>query len=73
MSKQFSQAHYDLHAKTLSGQLVQSAGWKRAVHAVSGGDFGAGDRGDRFGNMGWAVGDLYTARYFPPSAKALKR
>ena len=39
-------------------------------HAVGGGDYGAGDRFDRFGNLGWAVGQLYTARYFPPAAKA---
>ena len=25
---------------------------------------------DRFGNLGWAVGQLYTAKYFPPEAKA---
>ena len=36
----------------------------------SGGDYGAGDRFDRFGNLGWAVGELYTAKYFPPAAKA---
>ena len=40
------------------------------MHAVAGGDFLAGDRTDYFGNMGWAVGQLYTAKYFPPSAKA---
>src|SRR6185312_4229530 len=37
---------------------------------VSGGDYLAGDRFDRFGNLGWAVGQLYTARYFGPDAKA---
>jgi putative endopeptidase len=44
--------------------------WKRGVRAVSGGDFGTGDRFDRFGNLGWAVGQMFTARYFPPKAKA---
>jgi putative endopeptidase len=29
-----------------------------------------GDRFDRFGNLGWAVGQLYTDRYFPASAKS---
>src|SRR6185369_2073461 len=24
----------------------------------------------RFGNLGWAVGEMYTAKYFPPEAKA---
>jgi putative endopeptidase len=37
---------------------------------VAGGDYLAGDRWDRFGNLGWAVGQLYAAKYFPPSAKA---
>ena len=40
------------------------------MHAVAGGDYGAGDRFDRFGNIGWAVGELYAAKYFPPAAKA---
>jgi putative endopeptidase len=44
--------------------------WKRAVRAVGGGDYLAGDRFDRFGNLGWGVGQLYTARWFPPAAKA---
>ena len=30
----------------------QAVRWKRAVHAVSGGDYGAGDRTDRFGKYG---------------------
>ena len=38
------------------------------MQAVSGGDCG-GERIDCFGNLGWAVGQLYTDRYFPPSAK----
>ena len=40
------------------------------MHAVSGGDYGVGDRNDTFGNLGWAVGQLYTTRYFPPESKA---
>ncbi|HUO88262.1 MAG TPA: M13 family metallopeptidase [Rhizomicrobium sp.] len=70
LSKAFVNAHFGFHAKTLTGQAELAARWKRAVHAVSGGDYGAGDRGDYFGTMGWAVGELYTAKYFPPSAKA---
>ena len=70
LAKDFSTAAFEMREKTLSGQAQQRARWKRAVHAVSGGDFGAGDRFDRFGNLGWAVGQLYTARYFPPAAKA---
>ena len=54
----------------LTGQTVRSARWKRGLHAVAGGDFQAEDRFARFGSMGFGVGELYTARYFPASAKA---
>jgi putative endopeptidase len=70
LSKAFADAFFEMRNKTLSGQAEQQARWKRGVHAVSGGDYGAGDRFDRFGNIGWAVGQLYTAKYFPPEAKA---
>ena len=70
LSKPFADAYFEMRNKTLSGQPAQADRWKRAVHAVSGGDYGTGDRTDRFGNMGWAVGQLYTARYFTPEAKA---
>jgi putative endopeptidase len=70
LSKPFADAYFEMRNKTLSGQQAQAVRWKRAVHAVSGGDYGAGDRTDRFGNMGWAAGRLYTARYFTPEAKA---
>jgi putative endopeptidase len=70
LSKPFADASFEMRQKTLSGQDEQQARWKRGVHAVSGGDYAAGDRSDRFGNLGWAVGQLYTARYFPPAAKA---
>jgi putative endopeptidase len=70
LSKPFVDANFEMRLKTLSGQAEQQARWKRGVHAVSGGDYAAGDRYDRFGNLGWAVGELYTARYFPPAAKA---
>jgi putative endopeptidase len=70
LSKAFVDAFFEMRNKTLSGQAEQQARWKRGVHAVSGGDYGAGDRYDRFGNLGWAVGQLYSAKYFPPAAKA---
>jgi putative endopeptidase len=59
-----------MHNKVLSGQKEQQARWKRAITAVSGGDFGVGDRFGTFGTMGFGVGQLYTAKYFPPEAKA---
>ncbi len=69
LSKAFQDAQFELRNKTLSGQQAQAERWKRGVHAVAGGDYGAGDRFDSFGNLGWAVGQLYTAKYFPPAAK----
>ena len=70
LSQPFADAYFEMHNKTLSGQQAQAVRWKRGVHAVSGGDYGAGDRADTFGNLGWAVGQLYTAKYFPPQSKA---
>lgn len=70
LSKPFADAFFEMRNKTLSGQAEQQVRWKRGVHAVGGGDYGAGDRYDRFGNLGWAVGQLYTGQYFPPAAKA---
>ncbi|RDI97206.1 M13 family peptidase [Dyella solisilvae] len=70
LSKPFQDAYFGLHAKTLTGQQQQEARWKRAVHAVSGGDCGTGERLACFGNLGWGVGQLYTTRYFPASSKA---
>ncbi len=69
LSKPFADARSEFRDKTLSGQLVQPVRWQRAVHAVGGGDCN-GDRVDCFGNLGFGVGRLYTARYFPPAAKA---
>jgi putative endopeptidase len=70
LSKAFTAAYFDMHDKTLSGQKVEKARWKRGVLAVGGGDFLVGDRFGTYGTMGWGVGQLYAAKYFPPSAKA---
>ena len=70
LSRPFAEARFEFRDRTLSGQPQEVARWKRAVRAVSGGDVGSGDRLDSFGNMGFGVGQLYTARYFPPAAKA---
>jgi putative endopeptidase len=69
LSKPFSSARSEFRDKILSGQQLEPVRWKRAVHAVSGADC-SGDRIDCFGNLGFGVGQLYTARYFPPAAKA---
>jgi putative endopeptidase len=70
LSKPFCDAYFELHSKTLSGQKEEQVRWKRAITAVSGGDFGVGDRFGTVGTMGFGVGQLYTAKYFPPEAKA---
>jgi putative endopeptidase len=69
LSKEFTETYFEMRDKTLSGQKEQKVRWKRAVFAVSGGDFGVGDRFGTFGTMGWGVGQLFSAKYFPPSAK----
>ena len=70
LSRPFADAWFDLHDQALNGVQQQPVRWRSAVHAVSGGDYAAGDRFERFGNLGWAVGQLYTDRYFPPASKA---
>jgi len=69
LSKDFTDAYFEMRNKALSGQQQQQSRWKRAITAVSGGDFLVGDRFGTFGTMGFGVGQLYTAKYFPPSAK----
>jgi putative endopeptidase len=70
LSKAFTDAYFDMHDKTLAGQAQQRVRWKRAITAVSGGDFGVGDRFGTFGTLGFGVGQLYTAKYFGPDSKA---
>ena len=70
LSQPFSRARFDFRDKTLSGQPEEAARWKRAIRAVAGGDCVGTDRVDCFGSMGFAVGQLYAARYFPPASKA---
>jgi putative endopeptidase len=69
LSKPFSSARSGFRDKVLSGQLVEPVRWKRAIRAVSGANC-SDDRVDCFGNLGFGVGQLYTARFFPPAAKA---
>ena len=69
LSRQFSDARFAFRDKMLSGQPEEAVRWKRAIRAVSGGDC-TGDRVDCFGNMGFGVGQLYAAQYFPPASKA---
>jgi putative endopeptidase len=70
LSEPFAAARFQFRNHALLGQPVESARWKRALRAVGGGDCSGVDRVDCFGNMGFAVGQIYAARYFPPEAKA---
>jgi putative endopeptidase len=64
LSKPFTDAYFELHAKTLAGQKEQQARWKRAITAISGGDFLVGDRFGTFGTMGFGVGQLLHGEIF---------
>lgn len=68
LSDAFTEAYFQLHNKALEGQQQQQVRWKRAITAVSGADVGGGF--GKFGTLGFGVGQLYTAKYFPPEAKA---
>ena len=57
LSKPFADARFDFYNKLLNGQQEPEARWKRACSLVN-------------GTLGDALGKLYVARYFPPSAKA---
>jgi putative endopeptidase len=70
LSGAFADAWFGLHRKLLSGQERQGERWKRAIAAVSGDNLAQDDRFGNFGTLGWGVGQLYTAQYFPPEAKA---
>ncbi len=69
LSHAFADAYFELHDKVLAGQAEQRPRWKRGVVAVGGDDCGASPA-SCFGTLNWAVGELYTARYFPPVDKA---
>ena len=57
LSKPFVDANFEFRAKTLSGQQAQRPRWKRAVSLLG-------------REMGFAVGRLYVAEYFPPESRA---
>jgi putative endopeptidase len=64
----FGEARFEFRGRVLLGLKELPLRWKRGVRVVSGGDCGT-EPGDCFGTLNWAVGELYTARYFPPEAK----
>ncbi|WP_352230408.1 M13 family metallopeptidase [Acidomonas methanolica] len=57
LSTDFVQASFEFNQHELNGQPQLSERWKRAVRATS-------------GAMGFAIGKIYVAKYFPPAAKA---
>ena len=69
LSSPFQMARFAFRDKLLSGQGEIRPRWKRAVTAVTASHCSGGP-GDCFGNLTWAAGELYSARYFPPAVKA---
>jgi putative endopeptidase len=69
LSSRFASAHFHFHDYVLLGIQEQPVRWKLGVRAVSGGDCFAGGPRACFGTLGWAVGQMYTAHYFPPETK----
>ena len=63
LPKAFVDAHFALHDKELGGVPEQEPRWKRAVDATSGG------RGNRFGVLGDAVGQLYVKKHFTETSR----
>ncbi|HWF77260.1 MAG TPA: M13 family metallopeptidase [Caulobacteraceae bacterium] len=57
LSKPFVDANFEFRAKALSGQQAQRPRWKRGVSLLN-------------RDMGFAVGRLYVAQYFPPDSQA---
>ena len=57
MPKAFDQANFDFYGKVVAGRTQQLDRATRAVHLLD-------------GDIGEALGKLYVAKYFPPSAKA---
>ncbi len=57
LPKAFADERFAFYSRTLSGVPQQQVRWKRAVAAAN-------------EDLGWAVGKLYVAKYFPPQSKA---
>ena len=68
LTQPFAEARFHFQDQTLLGIKERPARWKEGIRAVSGGDCLAG--GACFGTLDWAVGQLYTAKYFLPATKA---
>jgi putative endopeptidase len=69
LASSFASAHFRFRDHVLLGIQEQPVRWKLGIRAVSGGDCSTGGPRDCFGTLNWAVGQMYTARYFPPATK----
>ncbi|MEZ9200740.1 M13 family metallopeptidase [Shewanella sp. 10N.286.54.B9] len=58
LSEDIYAANFDFYGKTLSGQQEPRPRWKRAISEMSGTQ-----------SLGFAIGKVYVARYFPESSK----
>jgi putative endopeptidase len=56
LSDDFVRTSFDFYGKTLSGREVMRPRWKRVTATLD-------------GSLGEALGQMYVAKYFPPSAK----
>jgi putative endopeptidase len=56
LSDDFGNASFDFYGKTLSGRQEMRPRWKRVISSIN-------------GSLGEALGQMYVAKYFPPTAK----
>jgi putative endopeptidase len=68
LSPPYLDAYFQFREKKLAGQAAPKPRWKRGLAAVGGMD--CVDASGCLGTMNWAVGELYSAKYFPPATKA---
>ena len=67
LSQPYLDAYFQFRERTLAGQAAPKPRWKRGLAAVGGMD--CVDATTCLGTMNWAVGQLYTDKYFPPATK----
>jgi putative endopeptidase len=68
LARPFANARFEFRDHRLLGQKAEQPRWQRAVRVVAGEDC-QGERTYCFGNMGFGVGQMYIARYFPPQTR----
>ena len=68
LSQPYLDAFFQFRENKLAGQAAPRPRWKRGLAAVAGMD--CVDASICLGTMNWAVGQLYSDRFFPPATKA---